>query len=413
MKFDEIIIGGGLSGLVCGIQLAKANKKVAVVAAGQSTLHFNSGSLDLLGNTADGDVKNPLQELAKLDAKHPYQKVGAEKVEALAEVAKAILLEAGLKVQGEASCNQYRLTPMGILKPTWLTLDDYFTVTDKDDLKGKKVLVANIAGMMDFPQEFVVVGLKKLEADCVAETLVIPALKERRQSPSEMRSTNVAKVLQAEDSIDLMAQKLNEMSGDADLILLPAIFDLADGDLLETLRSKVSKPIFVVATLPPSVPGMRMQTLLRRYFTQLGGTFLMSDKVVGGEWENGKLKSVETSNLPDEKLYAEQFVLATGSFQSEGLQSNYESVYEPIFNFDVDAAEGRPNWINQDVYAAQPYMEFGVRTNSALQVLKDGQVVENVYAVGSVLSGHNPIKMADAQGVSMITALAVANTIIK
>jgi glycerol-3-phosphate dehydrogenase subunit B len=40
MKFDNIIIGGGLSGLTCGITLAKAGKKVAVITAGQSTLPF-------------------------------------------------------------------------------------------------------------------------------------------------------------------------------------------------------------------------------------------------------------------------------------------------------------------------------------------------------------------------------------
>ncbi|MGM9620222.1 MAG: FAD-binding protein, partial [Bacteroidaceae bacterium] len=48
MKFDNIIIGGGLSGLLCGIALAREGCHVAVIAAGQSTLHFSSGSFDML-----------------------------------------------------------------------------------------------------------------------------------------------------------------------------------------------------------------------------------------------------------------------------------------------------------------------------------------------------------------------------
>ena len=76
MKFDDIIIGGGLSGLTAAISLSQAGHDVAVVSAGQSTLHFSGGSLDLLGCDSNGNaVENPLEAIAAVSDSHPYKKV--------------------------------------------------------------------------------------------------------------------------------------------------------------------------------------------------------------------------------------------------------------------------------------------------------------------------------------------------
>ncbi len=412
MRFDTVIIGGGLSGLTAGITLAKAGKKVAIVAAGQSTLHFHSGSFDLLGYDAEGqEVVNPVEAIAALGAEHPYSKVAD--VAALANDAAVMLQDAGLKVKGSADKNHYRITPMGVTKPTWLTIGDYLTSESATALPYKKILLANIAGFLDFPVEFISEGLEKLGAQVYIKTLSIPALQERRMSPSEMRSANIAKLLSSEEVINALAEKINTSIGGEDIVVLPAIIGLNDDTVVGQLRAKISKPLYVIATLPPSVPGIRVQNALRSYFAQLGGTYLLGNTVTSGKIENGKIVSITTSNLPEEEFEADNFVLATGSFQSHGLVANYKKVYEPVFDLDVEYLAERPEWTKHNVFDAQPYMTFGVKTDAEFHALKDGAPINNLYAVGSVLCSHNPLKMADSTGVSLITALAVAKSILK
>lgn len=414
MKFDNIIIGGGLSGLVCGITLAKAGRRVAIIAAGQSTLHFGSGSFDLLGYDGEGAVvEHPLDAIASLAETHPYKKVGIDRIASLASEATALLAECGLKTKGCMEQNHYRLTPLGTLKPTWLTLEDYLTTTQPDSLPYRKVLLVNIPGFLDFPTQFISDGLRRMGTMVEMEYVSIPSLKHRRNSPTEMRSANLAKILLREKKLQQIAHNVNKLENDVEAVIMPAIVGLQTQEALDFIRSKVKKPLHFIATLPPSVPGVRVQTLLRKHFSALGGIYLLGNTVKGGTIRDGHLIDIETSLLPDERMEAQEFILASGSFQSDGLKSNYERIYEPIFDLDVDADSDRAKWVSPSVFDAQPYMEYGVHTNEHLQVQKGGQTIDNLYAVGSVLSGHNAIKLADGTGVSILTALAAAKDILK
>ena len=80
MRMDTVIMGGGLSGLTCGIALAKRGQRVAIVASGQSTLLFNGGSMELLGAIDGQPVTSPLEAIATLPQSHPYSKIGAERI---------------------------------------------------------------------------------------------------------------------------------------------------------------------------------------------------------------------------------------------------------------------------------------------------------------------------------------------
>lgn len=413
MRYDTVIIGGGLSGLTAGITLAETGQRVAIISKAQNTLHFSSGSFSLLGYDEQGAVvDHPLDAIKTLSDRHPYQKIGAEQIAALCQQAQQLLADAGIATEGTCQQNHLRVTPTGALKPAWLTMDGLIH-TDENGKLPASVDIVNIAGYLDLPVELLADGLRKAHVDVTLHTVTTPALEEARRSPSEMRSANIALVLQRDEEIQRIAEVINRLPLRSELLLLPAVLGYRDATAVEKLRKLVRKPLKYVATLPPSVPGIRANFLLRKRFQQLGGTLIASDPVVSYQMEKGSVKSVETEKLAGTRFEARQFILATGSFVSEGLKSNYEQVTEAVFGLDVYAPGRHQEWSKDYFYDAQPFMEFGVVTDPDFHPYMHGQPVSNLYAIGSVLSGHNSVKLADGTGVSMLTALAVANKIVK
>lgn len=413
MKFETLIIGGGLAGLMCGIRLQKSGVKCAIISAGQSALHFSSGSFDLLNTLPDGTVvTNPVEAVSKLTANHPYSKL--DDFSALADEASKQLSEIGIQTAGEKDCNHLRLTPMGTFKSTWLTISDFLTLPTERDTIGKKILVVNFSGFLDFNLKFVVEGLETKGAKCDVLTVdSIPALNKLRSSATEMRATNIARVFENLENLDMLVSLINSKADGFDMVLLPAVFDLAASDSVKQLRESVKLPIWLAPTMPPSVAGIRVQQLLKKHFESLGGTVLCGDTVIKTEEKGGRISKVFTANHGDFAFEADNFVLATGSFFSKGLTATPYCIQETVFGADVDCSAKREDWYNPSYFEPQNYMSYGVVTDANFNVVKNGKAISNLYAIGSVLSGFNPMCEGCGAGVSMLTALFVANKLKK
>ncbi len=412
MRMDTVIMGGGLSALTCGITLAKHGKRVTIVASGQSTLLFNGGSMELLGSIDGQEVTAPLEAIATLPDNHPYRKIGTERIASLANEAKQLLDDAGINMEGRPDANHWRITPMGVAKPAWLTLSDHMRIDDLSHLSAKRVALMAIRGYLDQPNSMLAQGLRSLGMEVKVVEFTTSDITSLRRSPSEMRATSLAKHLMSNSALQRVAEQINALAAEADLVLLPSVLGQNDDNDFRTLQSMVNKPLRLVATLPPAVAGMRMQAQLRHYFRMLGGTYLMGDTAVSGTFDQDRLTAVTTAKLGDMPLKADHFVLATGSFVSRGLMADYERVYEPVLGVDVDADADRECWTRFGVLNAQAYTQYGVATDNSLRCLIEGKPITNLRAIGSVLSGHDAIKMGDGTGVSMLTALAAAHDII-
>ena len=402
MRYDTVIIGGGLSSLVCGIELARGGKSVALVATGHSALHFSSGSFGLY-NAAE-----PLKAITSLEESHPYSKLEADSLESLAARATEILNVAGIATNGDVAANHYIMTPTGSLRQCWLSLEGTLTSADGKGFDFASAAIFAPEGFLDFYTEFVADTLRRAGVRTSMHSFSLPEIAVRRNNPTELRSVSVARALDKEENLLALSAIISREAKDAEVVVLPAVLGFERTDVHARLEKMVDKRIVVVPTLPPSVEGIKMERALRRTFERMGGVIFAGHTVDSYTIEDGLVVSVATSK--DVKLEADEFVLASGSFIGGGLVSTKDSIVEPLFGAELYVAEGE--FTSRNLYDAQPFMSAGVVVDSMFRLSVSGAVVENLYACGAVLSGFNPVKEGCGAGVAMLTALKVADNII-
>lgn len=414
MRFDTVIIGGGLAGLVCGIRLQKAGKKCAIFSSGQSAMHFSSGTFDLLGRMPEGTpVDNPLDAVGKLGNDHPYSIIGADDVASYASEVPEFLQNCGLHVKGNPSSNSWRITPTGERKPAWLTLSDFTPLSSKDEKIGNRALIVNILGYLDFNTKFLSDSFEKQGTVCRISSIKLEEMERLRKNPSEMRSTNIARVMDRDGVWEKAAEQVKAMIKDEDVVVLPAVFGLKNENTVGLMREKIGVKTVFVATMPPSVPGIRSQMTLKAEFEKIGGRFFLGDNVLEADFnEDGSVRSIATSNFDDIRVYADDFVLATGSFFSKGLIATPDKIYEPVFGADLTYAEKREGWFDRNFWKRQDYISFGAKVSDTLNAFIDGKEVSNLYAIGSLLGGANTLYEGCGGGVAIISALKAADIIL-
>ena len=342
MRFDTVIIGGGLAGLTAGISLQEAGQKVAIVSAGQNAMHFFSGSF--------------------------------EEAAPVRERVSALFAAAGVRTN---AIDGLQLMPMGKFQPVSLTLEDV-TVFPEEHI-AEKALIVNFTGFHDFYCTFLAETLEKAGTACRIRFVRLPEMEHLRTSPSEMRSVNIARVL--DEYWEKAVSDIRILLGDEDLIILPQVFGLKDASVLDKIRTALPARVAFVGTMPPSVPG------------------------------EGVVSSITTRNLDTARLFADHFILASGGYFSKGLAATPTQVYEPLFGLDIDYPAERKDWYDADFFAEQPFMDFGVKTDALLHAVKDGEPVKNLFCIGSVLGGTRKEDYGTAAGLAIRTAFAVVDTI--
>lgn len=414
MHYDVAVIGGGIAGYTAAIRSLQAGKKTVLINQGQSALHFSSGSIDVLAKLPDGSaVTHPFDALDALQQQapsHPYNTVGRSTLQKGLEWFRQTLATANVPLSHQDDlANHGRITPLGTLKATWLSQP--FVYQHRQEVSFERIVVVSIDGYRDFQPQMLKDNLHQHPdfqgVPIHTVTLSIPGFDGYRRNPNELRSIDIARLLKHDAAWTALCDGLMRAANRNDLVIMPAIMGNGDGlALLTKLRDTTQLQFHEVPTMPPSLLGIRIEEALSRTFLLLGGIHLKGDKVVNGTFDGERLVSLQTQNLRDMAISADNYIMATGSYFSQGLHAEQHAIQEPIFGLQVTHKPARVDWRNPAFFAdrSHPFMAFGVETNAQLNPQRSGVTIKNLYCCGSMLSGYDPVFEGCGGGVAIGTA---------
>ena len=282
MKFDSLIIGGGLAGLVCGIRCAQAGLKTGIVSRGESGLAFASGTIDVLGIDVDGQIlEDPftgIEQLIKEKPDHPYAKLGVASVIAALEWFKQLSATMEMPYQPlMEGANHQRFTALGALRPTYLAPVSMAKLPVLQTAGSiKRIAVINVEGFRDFQPDLAAGNLRMQpefsQVDIISRTIKLPSRILNNRDPNIMRSVELSRQLDNDLAISILAKEIKTAVGEADLIMIPSVLSMDHGiERARQLSEMTGYKVCELATLPPSLPGLRLSNRLHRRFNRLGG----------------------------------------------------------------------------------------------------------------------------------------------
>jgi glycerol-3-phosphate dehydrogenase subunit B len=412
IESDVLVIGGGLAGLTGALAAARAGADVRLVSYKQSTLRHASGLVDLLGYTpaGEGPLTDPYAVIPELPDDHPYRTVGVSTV----REAMALFDDVASNYRGDhTDTNALVPTHGGTVKPTARYPAGVREGLASDD---RDALLVGFSSLVDFDAE-------RAAAHLAAAGVPFDVRGATVEFPADLRSdaaiTRYAKLLDGDETVRVdgaersvraaLAERVAPALAGEQRVGFPAILGDDDpGAVRADLRERLGAAVFEVPMGPPSLPGLRLEDALFDALRAAGVGVETGNPVTEFDGDDRIERVYVEKNGAAIPNRADQYVLATGGLVGKGIESDRESVREPIFDCHVAHSGDRYEWFDGDAFGDHEFARFGVRTDETLRPLDGDGAPEfaNLRAAGAVLGGYDFAAEKSGSGVSVATGYA-------
>ena len=458
---DLLVIGAGLTGLSAAYTAARAGLRVRVIAHGAGSTHWHAGTIDLLGYVKSGEeaVTDWTQALPDLPPAHPYRLLGMAKIaKALDEFqrftvaaglpyvrvgADTNLLHAGTSEERIAQKsgpdnladdvdlgrNFQLISPVGAARPVYLAPTAQHAGNLEDDTP---LVIVGLTGMPDFYPELIAENLQRQGHLARSETLNLHRITNRRDHSPVQLARLLDQPAAQEQFTDMVvdATAAGERVGlpavlgqKAHLRLLTKIHEAIVGRYPKTTQSDDGQgaglSVFEIPTLPPSVPGLRLDAALRAQLDRLGVRVEIGMEVCGFHATGRRIEWIETETGSRPLRHrALNYLLATGGILGGGIYAHRcGRVEETVFDLPLTAPLTRPQWLRPLFLdpRGHPIFQAGVSVDDRFCPLDHAAapVYDNLWAAGAVLAHTDPIRERSREGIAIATGYAAANAVVR
>jgi glycerol-3-phosphate dehydrogenase subunit B len=421
MRPDVIVIGAGLAGLTAAARLGEAGAEVLVLAKGVGSTYLSPTTIDVLGYTGDGDgggpslVENPLDALPGLPAEHPYHLVGGRGVTQAVDWFKGCIAAGPLApyaYMGDPSSNLLLPTAAGAVKPSAVVPE---SMAGGDVRDGGRICVVGFRALKDLHPALLADNLSRTAQGVEARSLELDL------KPEGRTEHNALGFARAFDDASFRGQVVSLVSRgiySGERVAFPAVLgSAAPHTVWSELEARLERSVFEIATLPPSVPGIRVFASLRHAVTAAGGRIIVNAVVTGVERDGHRAGELRVRlGLREVTHRADHVVLATGGFSAGGLELDSTwHAREVALGLPVTGVPGpgqerfKPGYFDD-----HPMARAGLSVDADQRPLDEGgeRVFENVVVAGASLAGAVPWKEKSGDGLALATGFRAAELIL-
>jgi glycerol-3-phosphate dehydrogenase subunit B len=275
--------------------------------------------------------------------------------------------------------------------------------------EGGRFVFAGLEGLKDFYPAYLAANLSDVARVSARAIEVAPPL----GSEADVSSLGFARRFDEPAFRDAVIRGLVGRIEPDERVGFPSVLGLRrTRDVWRELEARLERPVFEVATLPPSVTGIRLYEAMTAALKQAGGRVIIGQTVVGAEIAGGRVEGVVAhAGARPTTHRARSFVLASGGLAAGGIRiDSYGKIREAVFDLDlagVPAAGGRPRFLPAYL-EEQPIDRIGLEVDEQLRPTDaDGAPrYENLHAAGATLAGAVPWREASGNGISLATGWA-------